>query len=195
MLKPTRTPDASQHRGTVAPFRVAFGLALAASVGMMLWGVGPHSLSLASELASEAPMTLEERVAALTAELAQVKLETAKLRESQSDTSEELGHIRAGLANAEIGLGALRTTIDENEARRRDTAAQIESNVAQLKDESLRLRMAQDDTATEMGLLRAGVANSEIGVESLRTTTGKIGEQIERIQAARDATGSIARSN
>ena len=126
MRKPAMTPDAFAHRATVAPFRVAFGLALAASAGMMLWGVGPHSLSFASELVSEAPMTLEERVAALTAELAQVKVETTKLRESQGDTSEELGHIRAGLANAEIGLGALRTTIDENEARRRNTAAQIE---------------------------------------------------------------------
>jgi chromosome segregation ATPase len=140
-------------------------------------------------------MTLEERVAALTAELAQVKMETTKLRESQGDTSEELGHIRAGLANAEIGLGALRTTIDENEARRRNTAAQIESNIAQLKDESLRLRMAQDDTATEMGSLRAGVANSEIGVDSLHATTDKIHQQVERIEAARDATGSIARSH
>jgi chromosome segregation ATPase len=140
-------------------------------------------------------MTLEDRVAALTAELAQVKAETAKLRESQGDTSEELGHIRASLANAEIGLAALRTTIDENEGRRRDTAAQIESNLVQLKDETLRLRLAQDDTATEIGSLRAGVANSEIGVDSLRATTGKIRQQIERIEAARDATGAIARSH
>jgi hypothetical protein len=103
--------------------------------------------------------------------------------------------MRASLANTEIGLGALRTTIDENEARRRDTAAQIEANLAQLKGETLRLRMAQDDTATEIGSLRAGVANSEIGIESLHATTGKIGQQIERIEAARDATGSIARSH
>jgi predicted nucleic acid-binding Zn-ribbon protein len=48
-------------------------------------------------------MTLEDRVAALTAELAQVNAETAKLRKTQSDTSEELSHIRATLANAEIG--------------------------------------------------------------------------------------------
>ena len=75
--------------------------------------------------ASEILVTLEDRVAALTAELAQVRAETAKLRESQGDTFEELSHMRASLANAEIGLGALRTTIDENEARRPDTAAQI----------------------------------------------------------------------
>jgi len=157
----------------------------------MLWGVGAHSLSFASET----PMTLEDRVAALTAELAQVKAETAKLRESRGDTSEELSHMRASLANAEIGLAALRTTTDENEARRRDTAAQIESNLAQLKGETLRLRMAQDDTATEIGSLRAGVANSEIGVDSLRATTSRIRQQIGAIEAARDATGSIARSH
>jgi chromosome segregation ATPase len=190
MRKPEMTPDAFPHRGTAAPFRVAIGLALAAGAGTMLWGVGAHSLSFASET----PMTLEDRVAALTAELAQVKAGTAKLRESQGDTSEELSHIRASLANAEIGLEALRTTTDENEARGRDTAALIESNLAQLK-ETLRLRMAQDDTATELGSLRAGVANSEIGVDSLRVTTGEIRQQIERIEAARDATGSIARSH
>jgi chromosome segregation ATPase len=189
MRKPAMKSDAFPHRRTAAPFRAAIGLALAASAGVMLWGVGTQSLSFASET----PMTLEDRVAALTAELAQVKAQTAKLRENQGDTSEELSHIRASLANAEIGLGALRTTTDENEARRRDTAARIESNLAQLKDETLRLRMAQDDTATEIGSLRAGVANSEIGVDSLRATTGKIGQQIERIEAARDATGSIAR--
>jgi chromosome segregation ATPase len=183
------TPNAFPQRGTAAPFRVALGLTLAAGAGLMLWGVGTHSF------ASETTMTIEDRVAALTAELAQVKAATVKLRESQGDTSEELSHMRASLANAEIGLESLRTTTDGNEARQRDTAAQIESNLAQLKDETLRLRMAQDDTATEIGSLRAGVANSEIGVDSLRTTTGKIRHQIERIEAARDATGSIARSH
>jgi chromosome segregation ATPase len=187
MRKPAMTPDAIPHRGMAAPFRVAIGLALAAGAGTMLWGVGTPSLSFESET----PVTLEDRVAALTAELAQVKAGTAKLRESQGDTSEEVSHIRASLANAEIGLAALRTTTDENEARRRDTAVQIESNLAQLKDETLRLRTAQDDTATEMGSLRAGVANSEIGVDWLRATTGEISQ---RIEAARDATGSIAKS-
>ncbi len=198
MRKSAMTPDALPHRGTTAPFRVAIGLALAASAGVMLWGVGTHCV-FASEFdrnpARETPMTLEDRVAALTAELAQVKAENAKLRESQSDTSGELSHIRASLANAEIGLAALRTTTDENEAHRRDTAAQVASNLAQLKDETLHLRMAQDDTATEIGPLRAGVANSEIGVDSLRATTGEIRQQIERIEAARDATGSIAKSH
>src|SRR4030081_1470165 len=158
MRKTAMTPDAFPHRGTAAPFRVAIGLALAAGAGTMLWGVGTHSLAFASKT----PATLEDRVAALTAELAQVKAGTAKLRASQSDTSEELSHIRASLANAEIGLDALRTTTDENEARQGDTAAQIASNLAQLKNETLHLRLAQEETATEIGSLRAGVANSEI---------------------------------
>jgi chromosome segregation ATPase len=192
MLKPAMTPGTFPHRGAAAPFRVALALVLAAGAGTMVWGVGTHSLSFASETT---PMTLEDRVAALTAELAQVKAGTAKLRESQGDTSEELSHIRASLANAEIGLASLRTTTDENEARGRDTVAQIESNLAQLKDETLRLRMAQDDTTTEQGSLRAGVANSEIGVDSLRATTGEIRQQIGRIEAAREATGSIGRSH
>jgi chromosome segregation ATPase len=186
------TPDAFPHRGPAAPFRVALALALAAGAGTMLWGVGTHSLSFASETTT---ITLEDRVAALTAELAEVKAGTAKLRESQGDTSEELSHIRASLANAEIGLASLRTTTDENEVRGRDTVAQIESNLAQLKDETLRLRMAQDDTVTEQGSLRAGVANSEIGVDSLRATTGEMRQQIGRIEAAREATGSIGRSH
>ena len=200
MRKTAMAPDAFPHRGTAAPFRVGIGLALAASACVMLWGVSTHGVSASEfgpDAARETPMTLEDRVAALTAELAQVKAETAKLRESQGDTSEELSHMRASLANSEIGLAALRTTTDENEARGRDTAAQIESNLAQLKDETLRLRlrMAQDDTATELGSLRAGVANSEIGVDSLRATTGEIRQQIQRIESARDATGSIARSH
>ena len=189
MRKTAMAPDAFPHRGTAAPFRVGIGLVLAAGAGAMLWGVGVHSLSFMSET----PLTVEQRVADLTTGLAQVKAATAKLRESQGDTSEELSHIRAGLANTEIGLAALRTTTDENEARGRDTAAQIASNLAQLKDETLHLRLAQDDTATELGSLRAGVANSEIGVDALRATTGEIRQQIERIEAARDATGSIAR--
>ena len=197
MRKAAMTPDASRHRGTAALFGVAIGLALAASGGAMLWGIVTHSLSFASELgakaAPETPMTLDERVAALTAELAQVKAETAKLREGQSDAAVELSHLRAGLANAEIGLDALRTTTDENVARGRDTAAEIRSNLAQLKNETLRLRLAQDDTTTELGSLRAGVANSEIGIDKLRTTAGELRQRIGRIESARDATGSIAR--
>ena len=222
-MRKSMTSDALPHRGTAAPFRVAIGLALAASASVMLWVVGTHCVSAsefgrnaagenraftryavaylsvsASEFGrnavGETPMTLEDRVAALTAELAQVKAETAKLRESQSDTSEELSHFRASLANAEIGLAALRTTTEENEAHLRDTAAQVKAQTAKLKDEMLHLRLAQDDTATDIGSLRAGVANSEIGVDSLRATTGELRQQIERIEAARDATGSIAKS-
>jgi hypothetical protein len=211
------------NRGAAAPFRVAIGLAVAASTGVMMWDVGTQSV-LASELgrnaagqnrgstrypvvaylslsldefgsnfARETPLTLEESVAALTAELAQVKAETAKLRESQSDALKELSRFRASLVNAEISLADLRTTTDANEAHRRETAAQVASNVAQLNNETLQLRMAQDDTATQIGSLRAGLANSEIGADSLRATTWHISQQIDRIEAGRDATGSIAK--
>jgi len=254
MRKSAMTPDALAYRATAAPFRVAIGLALAASAGVMLWGVGTHCVSaseFAPDAARETPvMTIEDRVAALMAELAQIKAENAKLRESQSDTSEELSRIRASLANAEIGvatlrtttdeneahrretaaqiasnlarvntenaklresqsdtseelsriraslanseigLAALRTTIDENEAHRRGMAAQIASNLAQLKEDTLHLHMVQDD---EIGSLRARVANSEIGVESLRATAGEIRQQIERIEVGRETTGSIAK--
>jgi hypothetical protein len=191
MRKPTKTPDTFPHRGMPASSRIAVGLALAASASLVLWGVGSHNISFASET----HVTLEDQVAALTAELAQVKGETARLREDQGDASEEFAHIRAGLANAEISLAGLRTTTNENEARQRDATAQIESNLAQLKTETLRLRMAQDDTTTEMGSLRAGIANSEIGVDSLRASTGDIRLRIGRIEAVRDATGSITRSH
>ena len=196
MRNPAMTPDALPHRGTAAPLRVALGFALAASASAVVWGLGTYSASFASEfgIGRETPMTLEDRVAALTAELAQVKAQTARLRENQGDTSAELSHIRASLANAEIGLDSLRTTTGANEARQRDAAAQIESNLAQLKDETLHLRMAQDDTATELGSLRAGVANNEIGLDKLRATTGDIRQRIGRIEAARDATGSIGKS-
>jgi chromosome segregation ATPase len=198
MRKPAMTPHALPQRGTAAPFRIAFGLALTTTAGVMLWGLGTQNASFASELGRligrETPMTLEDRVAALTSELAQVRAETRRLRASQGDTSEELSHLRAGLANAEIGLDALRTTTDENETRRRDAAAQIEQNIAQLKDETLHLRMAQVDTATELGSLRAGVANSEIGVGSLRASTSEMRKEIGRIEAGREATGSIGGS-
>jgi hypothetical protein len=215
-------PDALLHCGAASRFRVAIGLAVAASAGVMLWGGGTQSV-LATEfgrnaarenrgstrypvvaylsvsasefdrnVAGETPMTLEDTVAALSAELAQVKAETAKLRDSQSDASKELSRFRASLVNAEIGLAELRTTTEENEAHRRETAAQVASNVAQLKTETLHLRTAQDDTATEIGSLRAGLANTEIGADSLRATTWQLSQQIERIEAGRDATGSIA---
>jgi len=191
MPKLTMAPDALPHRGTAASSRIAVGLVLAAGASAVLWSVGAHNLSFASATS----VTIEDRVAALTAELAQVRRETAVLREIQGESSEEFAHIRAGLANAEISLAGLRTTTDENEARRRDTTAQIESNLAQLKTETLRLRMAQDDTTTEMGSLRAGVANGEIGLDSLRTTTGDMRLQIGRIEAVTEATSSITRGH
>jgi chromosome segregation ATPase len=138
----------------------------------LLLAVGTHSLALPGET----PMSLDDRVAALTAELAEVKAGAAELRENQDDTSAQLSHIRSSLANAEIGLAALRTTTDENEARRRSAAAEIELNLTQLKDETFQLRTAQDDNATELASLRAGLANGKIS---------------QRLDAASDVTGSI----
>ena len=89
----------------------------------------------------------------------------------------------------------LRATTDDNEARRRDTTTQIESKLAQLKTETLRLRMAQADTGIEIGSLRAGMANSEIGLDTLRSTTSDIRLQIGRIEAASDVTASIGKSH
>ena len=48
MRKSAMTPDALPHRGTAAPFRVAIGLALAASAGVMLWALAPTASSRAS---------------------------------------------------------------------------------------------------------------------------------------------------
>ena len=199
MRKSAMTPDASSRRGTVALTSAAIGLVAAASVGVMLWGPGSHSALFASELGGSAaraiPVTLEHHDAALTAELAQVRREIATLREGHNDTSAELSQIRASVAKAEIGLAALHITTAENETRRRDTAAQTASDLAQLKDETLDLRRAQDDTAIGMGSLRASVANSEIGVDSLRAGTADIRQRIERIEVAREATSSIGKSH
>src|SRR5438874_1110346 len=190
-MRKSMTSDALPHRGTAAPFGVAIGLALAASASVMLWVVGTHCVSAsefgrnaagenrgftrypvaylsvsASEFGrnavGETPMTLEDRVAALTAELAQVKAETAKLRESQSDTSEELSHFRASLANAEIGLAALRTTTAENEAHQRDTAAQV-------KAETAKLRERQSDPCEELSHIPADIATPDAGLAAMGT--------------------------
>jgi len=199
MRKPAMTPDASPHRGRAALTSAAVGLVAAVSVGIMFWGAGSRNALFASELGSSAvratPVTLEDHVAALTGELAQVRAEIATLREGHNDTSAELSHIRASVAEAEIGLSALRLTTADNEVHRLDTAAQIASNLAQLKNETLHLRRAQDDTATELSSLRASVANSEIGVDSLRASTTNIRQRIERIEVLRDATSSIPRSH
>ena len=87
MRKSAMTPDALPHRGTAAPFRIGIGLALAASACVMLWGVSTHGVSASEfgpDAARETPMTLEDRVAALAAELAQVKAENAKLARARA---------------------------------------------------------------------------------------------------------------
>jgi hypothetical protein len=67
---------------------------------------------------------VEDRLARLESEVARLRQEQVILRSSQGDTSEELGHIRAALANASIGLDALRASIEErNQGRGRADAA------------------------------------------------------------------------
>jgi len=202
MRKPATTLDASPHRGTAALTTAAIGLVAAASVGVMLWGSGSHNVLFASELGGSAaratpmtlaPTTVEDHVAALTAELAQVRREIATLREGHNDTSAELSHIGASIAKAEIDLSALRITTADNEVRRLETAAQLASNLAELKDETLHLRMAQDDTATGFGSLRVSAASSEIGLDSLRSSTADIRQRIERMEVASEATSSIGK--
>ena len=197
MRKPATIPDAVPHRATAALTTVAIGLVAAASVGVMLWGAGSHSVLLASELGGSAaratPITLEDHVTALTAELAQVRAEIDTLRDGHNHTSAELSHIGASIAKAEIDLSALRITTADNEVRRLETAAQLASNLAELKDETLHLRMAQDDTATGFGSLRVSAASSEIGLDSLRSSTADIRQRIERMEVASEATSSIGK--
>jgi chromosome segregation ATPase len=191
MRKTTKTPDAPSSSGTIS-LRTILSLALAASAGVMLWSSGGAN---GLTFANSASPTLETRVATLTAELAQVKAETAKLRDRQNDASGELFQIRASLTTAETGLATLRTFTDDNEARNRDTADKLESELAVLKRVTVRLRSAQEDTATDLSGLRASAANSEIGIEQLRTTTGEIRQQMARIETAREATSSISRTH
>lgn len=189
MRKPNKTPDHPPGRGTTSS-RMVMSLALAASAGVIWWSSGgAKSFSFASDGAP----TLETRVAALTSEFNELKAETAKLHERQNDTSGELLQLRASLSGAETGLTTLRTATDESEARRRDTADKIESNIAMLKRLTIRLRTAQEDSAAELGSLQATTANNEIGLAELRASTGDMRQQIARIEMARDATSSIGR--
>lgn len=165
------------------------GLALAASASVMWWSGGAKSFSFALESSS----TLESRVAALTSELNELKTETAKLRDRQDGTSDELLQLRASVGGVETGLALLRTATDQSEARSRDDADKIQSDIAVLKRATIRLRTAQEDVASELGSLRASAANAEIGLDSLRTSTGELRQQITRLDMAREATSSIGK--
>jgi hypothetical protein len=91
--------------------------------------------SISALAASNAPRdsAVEDRLARLESELAQVKQQTISLHATQSDTSEELGHMRAGLANAEIGLQSLRSSIDESDPHGRQAAAALGRRVEHLE--------------------------------------------------------------
>ena len=189
MRKPIKTSDVPPSRGA-ASLRIVMSLALATSSGAIWWSTGgAKSLSFAMD----GSPSLETRVAALSSELTQLKAETAQLRERQNDTSGEIVQLRATLTSAETGLASLRTAADVTEAIRRDTADKIESDIALLKRQTIRLRTAQEDASTELSGLRAAAANSEIGIEQLRTSTGQIRQQVARIETLREVTGSIGR--
>ncbi|GLH81826.1 hypothetical protein SSBR45G_67350 [Bradyrhizobium sp. SSBR45G] len=189
MHKSTKTPDVPPKSGT-ASLRIVMSLALAASAGVIWWsGGGANGFTLAMG----GPSSLETRVAALSSELSQLKAETARLRDRQNDASGELIQLRASLTSAETGLATLRTAADDTEARRRDVADRIESDIALLKRQAIRLRTAQEDTSAELSGMRAAAATNEIGIDQLRTTTGEIRQQVARIETAREATSSISR--
>jgi hypothetical protein len=83
--------------------------------------------------ANVADTTVDERLSQLESDIAQLKQEAAALRSGQSDTSEELGHIRANLANATIGLESLRSSIDGNDLGRRQAIADFARRIERLE--------------------------------------------------------------
>jgi hypothetical protein len=113
---------------------------------------------------------LDAQVAALVSEVAALRQENLALRNAQKDAAAELGHVRADVANMQIGLESLRTSIDEHEASRRDADAALDSSLARLTQETVSLRASQSNAATELAPMRAELANTEIGLESLRAT-------------------------
>jgi chromosome segregation ATPase len=189
MHKSPKTPDVPPKSGT-ASLSIIMSMALAASAGVIWWsGGGANSFSLTGN----GSPSLETRVAALTSELTQLKVETARLRDRQNDASGELIQLRASLTSTETGLATLRSAADETEARRRDTADKIEQDLALLKRQAIRLRSAQEDTSTELSTMRAAAATSDMSIEQLRSTTGELRQQVARIETAREATSSIGR--
>lgn len=82
---------------------------------------------------SELDAAVDERLSELESDIAQLKQEAVALHAGQSDTSEELGHIRASLANATIGLESLRSSIDDNDLGRRQAIADFGRRIERLE--------------------------------------------------------------
>jgi hypothetical protein len=76
---------------------------------------------------------VEDRLVQIDQSLARLKLESGKLLEAQGATSEELSHIRAALANADIGMEQLRVSIDETDLRQRKSAAEADVRIGRLE--------------------------------------------------------------
>jgi septal ring factor EnvC (AmiA/AmiB activator) len=86
-----------------------------------------------AQCGSGSDAAVDERLNQLEADIARLKQEAVALRAGQSDTSEELGHIRAGLANATIGLESLRSSIDGNDLGRRHAIADFARRIERLE--------------------------------------------------------------
>jgi len=75
----------------------------------------------------------KETMAQVGSELARLQQEIHSLREIQNDTSAELNHIRAGLANATIGLESMRSSIDESEQSQRQSTTELGRRIGRLE--------------------------------------------------------------
>ncbi len=115
----------------------------------------------------EALSELRAQVATLASEVAALRQESTSLQAAQKDGSLQVDHIRADLADAQVGLASLRASIDDHEANRRSLDAALDSRLARLTQQAASLRAAQSDTATELAPMRAALASAQIGLESL----------------------------
>jgi len=161
MRKPAMTPGAlpASRHGRPFPCRHRSG-ARQAGAGTMLWSVGTHSLAFASEFGRSArarklPLTLEgpRRCPDGRARPGQ-----GGDRQAAREPGRHLGgafpYPREASLMPRSALRRCAPTTDENEARGRDTAAQIavESLPAEGRD-APPSAWRRDDTATELGSL------------------------------------------
>jgi len=170
--------DASQP-AAAAPDQRADISDLQDRVGSVLSAIG----SLKMRDRGEQP-TLEDRLNELASEVAQLRGEAVSLRSAQSDTTTELSHIRAGLANAEIGLDSLRASVDGHEASRHDAEAGFDTELNRLKAQTASLQASQGSIEDQLPSMRANIDNNEIGLVSLRAT-------VDQFSKADSQTGSI----
>ncbi len=126
-----------------------------------------------------------------------LKAETAKApRTAKTAPLDELLQLRASVGGVETGL-ALFAAHGHGPKRGtcgREDADKIQSDISMLRRVTILLRTAQEDQPANSAAWRAsGAANTEIGLEALRTSTGELRQQIARVDMAREATGSIGK--